>query len=263
LDEFLVNVMTQQAQGDVVTLGDEGGELQARDTEQKDVHGAAQVLPDGLLPEAKLTDVGLGTGGRLIADAQRLEKLQCRAVDAHGDGQQVVGFLLQALSLHPRSSIVPGDAHDSLLFPLGAALDSQLQEEVVEAGVAGALQVPRAAAAVDGRDPFFLQRGLNADASHIHVEEIGVNPSLHDRGRELDSLHSQGLDQRLRDYAPAHVAALGANLGEVAGLVDVHGEIEAYAPAHLQQEVAEEGACRPATDDTYAAAVVQRQRLSL
>ena len=69
-DERLVDPLTEQTQSHVLALGNERGELQATQVEQKDMHGAAQMFLNGLLGQGELADVGLHSLGWAVVNPQ-------------------------------------------------------------------------------------------------------------------------------------------------------------------------------------------------
>ncbi len=97
--ERVVDVLAQQAHGDVVALRNERGELEARQIEEEHVHRGAQGLADDVLAKAVLPDQRLRDRRAPVADVELLEQLQGRRVHADGHGHQVVAAGLAAATL--------------------------------------------------------------------------------------------------------------------------------------------------------------------
>jgi hypothetical protein len=160
------------------------------------------------------------------------EDLQDRAVDAGGGGKQVVLAGRFSFRGEAGSAVRQGNAFHTFADDVGALLLRQAEEVTVEAAPLSFLDAAGSRAAMDRCDPLFAPGGLDPDGSHVHVEDVGLDPALHDRGRQDESLRGQELDQRFGNDAAAHVAAGGARLRKIARLVDVHKKIHADTLGH-------------------------------
>ena len=76
LNQLLVYIAAKQTNSYVIALGNYGGELQARNLEQENVHGATDIGVDGLLAKVVLADEGLGCSGRFVVQAGLFKKTQ-------------------------------------------------------------------------------------------------------------------------------------------------------------------------------------------
>lgn len=84
--------------------------------------------------------------------------------------------------------------------------------------------------------------------ANVHVQVVGVNPPLHDGRREVDPFGCQRLNQRFRDDATAHVAALRGGVREIPRLADIDVKLATRPAGRIEKEDREEGSRRPAAD---------------
>ncbi len=110
---------------------------------------------------------------------------------------------------------------------------------------------------MDCGDPFFLKRGIDADAADISVQHIRIDPPLYDRRRQVYTLGREHLDERLGDNPAAHVATARSGNRKVPRLIDIYSEIYSHALGSIQKEVGEKRTCRPASDHGHLRTVVQ------
>ena len=84
-----------------------------------------------------------------------------------------------------------------------------------------------------------MGRRLYVDVTSLGVKLVAVYPPLDHGGRNVDALHSEGLDHQFRDDPSAMVAA-GRSLGEeIFGFKDRDLDIEADHAGHFEGEVRE------------------------
>ena len=99
--------------------------------------------------------------------------------------------------------------------------------------------VARTAAAMNRADTSFAERRVDPDGADIHVQDVRVNAPLHHTVRQADPFGRQVLDQRLRDDAAAHVAALRPWLVKRSRLVDIDTNPQVDAGRHVEYEIRE------------------------
>jgi hypothetical protein len=187
--------------------------------------------------------------------AELLEELPAGGVDAGGPHQEVVGPGA-VREEHPGSPLVPVDLADAGRYHLSPEVLGEGLQVAIQTAPLHLFDVPGPATPVDGGDLLLVQRGVDPNAVGIGVEFVGVDSPLDDAGREVDALDSECLDQSLGDDAPAHVATGRARLGEIAGLVDVDGQVEIHPVGEAQEELGEERPRRAAPNDANSRAIL-------
>ncbi len=75
LDQPLVDVFPKQTYGRVVTLGDNGGKLETRDVQEKNMHGVAEILLHQLAAQIEFRDICLGALWGLVRESGSLKQL--------------------------------------------------------------------------------------------------------------------------------------------------------------------------------------------
>ena len=114
-----------------------------------------------------------------------------------------------------------------------------------------------AGASVYGGYSHLAKWGLDANAAHVHMQEIRVDAPLDDRSGQVNPFGGQVLHQRFRNDPTAHVATLGAGKRKVPRLINVHLDFYADPLSRLEKEITEKGAGRPSANDPHARAIVQ------
>jgi hypothetical protein len=122
-------------------------------------------------------------------------------------------------------------------------------------------RVTRTVTTVNRRDSFLLQRRVDPDRSHVHVEHVGVDPTLDDLGRQAKPLCCQELNQELGYDTTAVVAPCWALVDKVARLVDVDVDVETDRLGHLEKKETKKGPRRPTANDSYARSILKRDRV--
>lgn len=173
------------------------------------------------------------------------------AVDAAGYGHQVIGSGRLA-GLHNRKITIAFEADYQLMNDLRAFLFADLLEVAIEAFPGHVFRVARSVAAIDGRDSLFFDRTLDFDNAGVHVQNVGVDASLHDGRGQVDSFCGQHLHQRLGYYAAAVVAAGWSTVCEVARFVDINTDVEIDGVSKAEKEVREERPGGSAADHRHA-----------
>ena len=257
IHQLFVDVVAQQAQRRVVALGDQRREFQSRDVQQEDVHRRTERLPDDLLAELELADEGLGERGGLMLLGQAFQRPGEAAVHAAGDHHEVIVRVRAVGALHPHEIIFLADVRDQLADQPRAPVAGELLQVAVEAVRVERLGVAGPVAPIDGGDAALVQGRGDLHVADVHVQGVGLEAALHHVVRQGDALGRQSLDQGLGDHAAAVVASGGTAMAEMAGLVEVHLQVQRHAFSHVQQEVAEHRSGGTRADDRYPCPVLQ------
>ena len=121
----------------VPPFGDEGGEFQTRNIQQKYIHRALNVLIHLFASDEEFANVGLGDFWRDVTKAEFFKETQPTAVDAYGTDQEIVGFYRAVFGLDLGAVLLPGEFRNSLwdeFCPTGAG---QREEIIIKASLGG------------------------------------------------------------------------------------------------------------------------------
>lgn len=196
LHQLIINIIAQQTQSNVITLGYQGRELQSWNIQQEYVHGRSKRFSNDLAAQVKFADKSLRQARSLKFLIFAFQSFHESAIDARGQHNQViiVTVLIGALNMH--KIVFTAHIRDEPVDDRCTLLLRQFQQVTVKAAGIKRLRFSRPVAAINGGNALLHQGRGDFHLTDIHMQRIRFDPSLNHAIRQHDALSGQALHQR-------------------------------------------------------------------